>query len=52
VIAGTSTARGIARNGLAGSLCAAPVLATNAPPVERVDTPNDNGATASGEGKM
>ena len=50
-IAGTSTAREIARNGLAGSLCAAPVPATSAPCVERADMLNDSGATGSGESK-
>ena len=47
VIAGTSTAREIARNSPAGSQCAAPALAISALPVERVDMPSDNGATAS-----
>jgi hypothetical protein len=51
-IAGTSTAREIARNGLAGSRYAAPALATNAPPVEPADMLNDNGATGSGDGKV
>ena len=52
VIAGTSTAREIARNSPAGSRCAAPALATSALSVERADMLSDNGATASGEGRM
>ena len=51
VIAGTSTAREIARNRHAGSLCAAPVSATSAPCVERAAMLNDNGVTGSGESK-
>ncbi len=48
-IAGTCTAPGTAPSSPAGSLCAAPALATSAPCVERADMLSGNGATGSGE---